>query len=137
MNISECNKDDVEVIVDGLIKFNAEQVPFTQSEPFINLNYKIEEDGELIAGIVGCLYCWGCLHISILFVNESHRGKGYGRKLLSKIESEAKSRACNIIHLDTFDFQAKDFYLQEGYELFGELENCPKNHTHFYLKKEI
>ena len=79
----------------------------------------------------------GCLHISTLFVNENHRGKGYGRDLLRKIESEAKSHACHIIHLDTFDFQAKDFYLQEGYEVFGELGNCPKNHARIYLKKEI
>ena len=43
MNITECDKDDVKIIVDGLIKFNAEQVPFSQSDPFINLNYKIEE----------------------------------------------------------------------------------------------
>ncbi len=137
MNITECDKDDVGVIADALIKFNAEQVPFTQSDSFINLNYKIEEKGEIVAGIIGCLNCWGCLHISILFVTESHRGKGNGRELLRKIESEAKSLSCHIIHLDTFDFQAKGFYLREGYEVFGELGNCPKNHTLFYLKKEI
>lgn len=137
MNIVECNKNDVKIIADSLIRFNAEQVPFSQSDPFINLNYKIEENQEIIAGILGCLNCWGCLHISILFVDESHRGKGYGSKLLRKIESEAKSQSCHIIHLDTFDFQAKGFYLKEGYEVFGELSNCPKNHSLFFLKKDI
>ncbi len=137
MKITECDKDDIEVIADGLIKFNAEQVPFSQSDPFINLNYKIEENGEVIAGILGCLYCWGCLVISVLFVNEEHRNKGYGKELLRKIETEAKGHSCHIIHLDTFDFQSKEFYIREGYEVFGELANCPKNHTRIYLKKEI
>lgn len=137
MNITECNKDDIKVIANGLDKYNAEQVPFTQSEPYINLTYKIEENGEVIAGILGCLYCWGCLDISVLFVNENHRGKGYGKNLLRKIESEAKSLSCHIIHLDTFDFQSKEFYIREGYEVFGELANCPPNHTRIYFKKEI
>ncbi|PPE03578.1 hypothetical protein HCUR_00960 [Holospora curviuscula] len=25
----------------------------------------------------------------------------------------------------TFDFQVKDFYLKQGYEIFGVLEDCP------------
>ncbi|MCP4990101.1 MAG: GNAT family N-acetyltransferase [Colwellia sp.] len=137
MDIIECNKNDVKVIGTGLSKYNAEQVPYTQNEPFVDLNYKIEEDGEVVAGVLGCLYCWGCLYISTLFVSEKQREKGYGKDLLIKIESEAKKLSCHIVHLDTFDFQAKDFYIQEGYEVFGELLNCPKNHTRIFLKKEI
>ena len=60
MNIIECETGDAKTIVDGLVKFNAEKVPFSQIDPFINLNYKIEESGEIIAGILGCLYCWVC-----------------------------------------------------------------------------
>ena len=42
-----------------------------------------------------------------------------------------------LSHLDTFDFQAKDFYLKHGYEIFGTLENCPPNHNRYYLKKAL
>ncbi len=54
--------------------------------------------------------------------------KVMGAILLNKIETEAKAKGCYLIHLDTFDFQAKDFYLKNGYEIFGVIENCPPNH---------
>ena len=38
--------------------------------------------------------------------------------LLNKVESEAKAIGATLAHLDTFDFQAKDFYIKHGYEVF-------------------
>jgi hypothetical protein len=38
-------------------------------------------------------------------------------------------------HLDTFDWQAKEFYEHLGYEVFGILENCPRGHNRYYMKK--
>ncbi|WP_419727432.1 hypothetical protein [Terrisporobacter petrolearius] len=49
----------------------------------------------------------------------------------------AKEEKCNLIHLDTFDFQAKDFYIKNGYEIFGVLDECPKNHKRYFLKKSL
>lgn len=48
-----------------------------------------------------------------------------------------KEKGGKLVHLDTFDFQAKDFYLKNGYEVFGVLEDCPKGHKRYYLKKNI
>ena len=60
-----------------------------------------------------------------------------GTKLLNEIEKIAIEEKCNLIHLDTFDFQAKDFYIKQGYEVFGVLEHCPANHCRYYLKKKL
>jgi GNAT superfamily N-acetyltransferase len=136
-NISECNENDLDYLNRNIIAYNASEVPFTQNIPFLQLNFKIENNNTIIAGINSILYCWGCLHIDILFVDKEHRGKGYGTILMKKVEEEAKKSGCHLIHLDTFDFQAKDFYLKQGYEIFGELINCPQNHTRYYFKKEI
>lgn len=46
-------------------------------------------------------------------------------------------KGCNLVHLDTFDFQAKDFYLKHGYEVFGVLDDCPMEHKRYYMKKNI
>ena len=83
------------------------------------------------------MYCWGMLYIDVLFVDESHRGQQLGNLLLSKVESEAKSMGASLSHLDTFDWQAKDFYLKKGYEVFGILEGCPKGHKRYYMKKTL
>ena len=48
-----------------------------------------------------------------------------------------REKGCHLIHLDTFDFQAKDFYIKHGYEVFGVLDECPKKHKRYYLKKLI
>ncbi len=73
----------------------------------------------------------------MLWVDEAHRGKGYGSILLEEVEKIAKEKECTLIHLDTFDFQAKDFYLKHGYELFGVLDDCPPGHKRFFMKKKI
>ena len=78
-----------------------------------------------------------CLYISILFVNEDKRGQGLGNFLLEWMEQEAKKENIQLIHLDTFDFQAKDFYLKYGYEVFGVLDDCPKGHKRYYMKKKL
>jgi GNAT superfamily N-acetyltransferase len=134
-NMLECNESDVEYIGKEIMSYNLSKGPFTQEIPFTKLNFKIEENGKIIAGIVSVLYCWNCLFIDLLFVDENYRNKGYGTLLLEKVEKEARKHGCHLIHLDTFDFQAKDFYLKNGFELFGLLPDCPKGHTRYYMKK--
>lgn len=57
---------------------------------------------------------------------------------MEKVEKEAEVLGAGMAQTDTFDFQAKDFYLKRGYEIFGELENSPRpGHKRFYLKKTL
>ena len=70
-------------------------------------------------------------------MKEEARGLGYGSALLKEVERIAKEKGCNLVHLDTFDFQAKGFYIKQGYEIFGVLDNCPTDHKRYYMKKNI
>ena len=60
-----------------------------------------------------------------------------GSKLLREVESEIREKGCTIIHLDTFDWQARGFYEKNGYSVFGTLEDCPKGHCSYYMKKVL
>ena len=121
-----------------LIEYNSQSVPFIQKKAFIPLNYIIKDKKEkIIAGINSILYCWHCLYIDVLWVSKEHRKSGLGSTLLQKLEKEAKKKGCYLIHLSSFDWQAKDFYLKHGYEVFGEIQNNPKNHYHYFMKKDI
>ncbi len=124
-------------IRDEIVKFNIQQVPLTQQEILIYKNYVIKENNKIIAGINSKIYMWGMLFIDILFIAESHRKLQLGTYLLNKVEDEAKKEGAALSHLDTFDFQAKDFYLKHGYEIFGILDDCPPRHQRFYLKKKL
>lgn len=135
MKILPATQDDAAFIDDQIVKFNNDSVPFTQKETPILKNYIIKENNKIIAGINACIYHWGVLYVDVLFVEKNYRGKNLGIKLLQYVENEAIAFGAYLSHLDTFDFQAKDFYLKCGYEVFGILENCPPNHTRYYLKK--
>ena len=137
-NIVNCIDGDAEYICDKLVEYNLSQVPKTQQLDFVYINKKIvDENNEIIAGCLAKMYCWKVIYIDILWVDEKYRKCGLGKRLLTEIEKIAKEEDCSLIHLDTFDFQAKDFYIKYGYEIFGVLEDCPENHCRYYLKKKL
>lgn len=136
--IKESNKNEAELVIDNLVNYNLSKVPQIQEDPFIYINRVIKNnEGKIIAGINSKMYCWNCLYIDSLWVHANFRKKGLGVKLLNEIEKIAKKRGCKLIHLETFDFQAKDFYIKEGYEIFGVLNDCPDNHRRYYMKKNL
>ena len=137
-DIMNCVENDAEYICDKLVEYNLGQVPKTQKIDFININKKIvDKNNNIIAGCIAKMYCWNVIYIDILWVDENYRRHGLGTKLLNEIERIALEEKCSLIHLDTFDFQARDFYVKQGYEVFGVLDDCPKNHYRYYLKKKF
>ncbi len=92
---------------------------------------------ELIGGVQAKVVSWGILYIELLYVFEPFRRQGMGSKILKEIEKSAREKGCHLSHLMTLDFQAKDFYLKQGYTIFGTLENYPKGHRRYYLKKDL
>lgn len=136
--IEKCIGDEADFIGEKLVEYNLRQVPRTQETDFISINRKIVDgSGNIIAGCMAELYCWNIAYIEVLWVDESYREKGLGTKLLEEIERISREENCSLIHLDTFDFQAKDFYRKNGYEVFGVLEDCPKGHCRYYMKKSL
>jgi GNAT superfamily N-acetyltransferase len=134
--LSPVSSTEAETLNDRMDKFIADQVSF-QGELEVFKDFVIKDNGNIIAGIRSCFYLGKCLVINNLFVDENHRHKGLGSLLLNKLETEAKSMGAKLIHLDTFDFQAKDFYVKQGYEIFGVLEDCPPDHKRYYMKKVL
>ena len=136
--IENCKNGDEDYIIDRLVEYNLSKVPAEQDVWFDILDKKITEDnGNIIAGCVARMYCWNVAYVDTLWVDETYRGKGLGAKLLEEVEITAKEKGCYLIHLDTFDFQAKEFYEKQGYEVFGVLDNCPTEHCRYYLKKNL
>ncbi|MBA2657238.1 MAG: GNAT family N-acetyltransferase [Tatlockia sp.] len=132
------SEKETQFIGDEIVAFNKSNAPFTQDNDFVSLNFHIKNDnGLIIAGVNSVMYCWGMLYISVLFVAKDFRGQQLGSLLLNKVEYEAKLMGASLSHLDTFDWQAKDFYLKEGYEVFGVLDACPPGHKRYYLKKTL
>lgn len=138
LTIKNGNQEDSDYIIEKLVEYNLSKVPQVQEVAYVWLNKIVEnDDKEVVGGILAKMYCWNVIYIDALWINENYRGFGLGEKLLFEIENIAKKEKCYLIHLDTFDFQAKNFYIKNGYELFGVLDNCPKDHKRFFLKKYL
>lgn len=46
-------------------------------------------------------------------------------------------RKCRLITVDTFGFQAPDFYKHLGYEVYGIVEDFPEGYDHYFLVKKL
>ena len=93
-------------------------------------------DETVVGGVIGVVF-WDWLYIDLMYLPEALRGRGYGSQLLTLIEDEARRRGARHVHLDTFSFQAPEFYQRHGYRVFGELPDFPPGHTRYYLTKEL
>lgn len=132
------NQEDSDYIIKKLVEYNLSKVPQTQEISYIWLNKIIENnDKEVVGGVLAKMYCWNVIYIDALWISKDYRNCGLGENLLREIETIAKKENCYLIHLDTFDFQAKDFYIKNGYEVFGVLDNCPRGHKRYFLKKYL
>ncbi len=93
-------------------------------------------DQVIVGGVIGETY-WEWLHIDLMWVSDELRGRGYGHRLLTLAEDEARQRGARNVYLDTFSFQAPDFYKRHGYQVFGALQNFPPGHQRYFLTKQL
>lgn len=98
--------------------------------------YCRNEDNNIVGGLTGKTY-WNYLEIEFLWVHEQVRDKGVGSRVITLAEDEAKLRKCDYAMLDTYDFQALEFYLKQGYTVFGQLDNYCSKYSRHYLKKNL
>ncbi|WP_329218067.1 GNAT family N-acetyltransferase [Streptomyces sp. NBC_01485] len=93
--------------------------------------------GELAGGLVG--HTWTTwLHVAHLWVDAPHRGTGLGSRLLARAERVASGeRGCTRVRLETWDFQAPEFYRRQGYEVVCVIEDYPPGITEYTLTKRL
>ena len=122
------------IIGRGLNEYNHQQAG---KENFQRICFALRSSTqEIVGGAVGELY-WGWFHLDLLWLKEEFRGQGYGHRLLEQIEAEAQKRGAKHVYLDTFSFQAPEFYKKHGYQVFGELPDFPAGHQRYFLTKGL
>ncbi|WP_340022016.1 GNAT family N-acetyltransferase [Paenibacillus sp. FSL K6-1096] len=123
-------------IENGLIAFNLQHFPDELKGRYQEIQLSLRDgDGLVHGGLTGEI-CWNWLEVEYLYVDEAYRKLGYGMKLLQEAERLARENQCDFIKLDTLSFQAPDFYVKQGFEVYGTILNAG-GHTHYYLKKNL
>ncbi|WP_240415428.1 GNAT family N-acetyltransferase [Paenibacillus periandrae] len=133
---NETNDAAKSYVVNKMIEYNLRHFPDDLKGRYQIVNLYLQDTyGNIFGGLVGEI-CWNWLEVQYLFVDDAYRKLGYGKKLLSEAEQIAKDKNCDFMKLDTLSFQALDFYKEQGFEVFGTIQNAGR-HTHYYLKKDI
>ena len=134
IDISPATEKEVEAVGDNLRAFNHRAMgEIAYSPVWLSAH---DESGALVGGFIGTAYLdW--LAIDVLWVAESHRGRGIGSALLNKAEAEGLRVGARAAYLDTFKWQAKEFYEARGYREFGRLEDFPEGQWRSFMQKRL
>ena len=125
---------DAQFVRDHLDFYN---VGVTGVSAYYPVNFFLKNDrGETMGGLLGSVW-GGWLHITFLWIDEAVRGQRWATKLMDEAEAYAVERHCHSATLDTHSFQARPFYEKRGYEVFGTLDDYPKGHKKFFLRKKL
>ena len=122
------------IIGQGINEFNDQKGGAQNSRTICFAVY--DPDQKIVGGIVTQLY-WDWLYIDLMWLREDLRKKGYGSCLLKAAEDEARKHGAKQAYLDTFSFQAPEFYKKHGYEEFGVLPEFPAGHKRFFFTKAL
>jgi len=131
--VAEPHALDFEVLKKGLNDFNEAHTGVLPREKIASF-VKTDQDNTL-GGIIGEIK-WGWLYVEGLWVADSVRTNGLGEKLLQSLEQDAFSKGITNFRLETTSFQALDFYLKQGYSVFGQLPDMPPGFTSYFLQKQ-
>lgn len=91
----------------------------------------LDEDGTIVGGCSGC-HMYGSTYIDSLWVEEALRGKGYGKALILEAEALANKSDAHFMTVNTFDWEALDFYKNLGFYVEFERKGFDKDSI-FYL----
>ena len=127
-------KQDEETIFRGLLEYNLARIE--DKNPKDLGVFFHGEKGEILAGLIGNTH-GNWMTVKYLWVSEKLRGQNIGSQILKKAEETAKERGCKYAFLDTFSFQAPEFYKKYGYKEKFVLEEYPVESKRYYFTKNL
>lgn len=130
----DASEDDRSAVSQGLRDFDHRYMPRSDSQPLTL--FLRDESGAILGGLLASTR-WHWLLVDKLWVTDERRGRGHGSALLERAEVIARSRGCRHAALDTTEFQARRFYEEVGYIVFGVLDDCPPGSRTYWLRKSL
>lgn len=134
ISIEPDNKSARDAILSGLFSYN-DQIAGPMHNSTIIVAAR-GADQTLVGGlIVNFQPGWKWMHLQWMWIAESHRRAGIGRRLVDTAEREGRKQGCLHAAVDTF--QAREFYEKLGYTVYGVMEDYPAGHRKFHMRKTL
>lgn len=137
MNIRITNdptREDMDEIYCALKAYNLSKREPSENVP---IGIFLEDESQIKkAGLTGEIFGnWLC--IKYLWVSDSLRHQGIGSSLIKKAEDEAIRQGAKYVFVDTFSFQAPEFYRKLGFKEVFQLKEYPYTGSRSYFTKEL
>ena len=117
-------QNDLDFIRDGIRAYNRMHLP----DGDVNAIgcFARNDEGKVIGGLTGEMFN-NTVFVEYLWVDAEARTSGLGSKLISLLEEQVKPHGVMHLYLDTYSFQALDFYLKLGFEKVGQVFRLPSS----------
>ncbi|MDN7243108.1 GNAT family N-acetyltransferase [Planococcus sp. N028] len=130
-------QEDRDFIRSKVIEHNMTSLPDEAKSPKEQVSFIARNDnGEIIGGVTGTSF-WRQMHVDFLWVDPAERGQGIAEQLMHQLEDYSRSLACRLMIVETFSFQAPNFYKKLGFVEFGVIEDHPAGHSFHYFEKRL
>ena len=135
--IEDPSQTQIDLIRRPLKQYNESQIGAYHRKHFATFAY--DQNGQVIGGMSGWLH-FGWLFIDDAWVSVSYRRQGVGSRILSTSEQWALKHGIFHARLNTGSFQAPNFYLKNGYEIFAQLDILAPDGSpqiEYFMKRNI
>lgn len=132
LNPPESVKSD---ILAGLRSYNVQFFPREDSHTIACIVK--DQAGQFAGGLFGEVFT-NTLFVEYFWIDESQRKSGVGTQVFERVEHEVGKLGVETICLDTFSFQAREFYLKMGFKEVGRFTGFPMpNVDKIFLQKSL
>lgn len=104
-------------------------------QQYIHLNAR-DRNGRLLGGLRSFVFLYW-LNIDVLYVEADVRGSGLGGRLLAEAERQAVELGAKNARLETFEWQAPEFYRKHGYEEYARVDGYAPGFYLSSMKKSL
>lgn len=102
----------------------------------INGDFIVYDKDEVIGGAIGKI-TFGWYQLTDFYLSEPYRKQGIGSKIIKRIEEFAKENHALGVKMESWNFQAPEFYKKLGYSVWAEFKDCPPGTVCYYLYKRF
>ena len=124
--------EEQKVIRDGIVTFNQAII----NDKHTSFNICVKDKETIIAGAIIYQHK-DALYLDVLWCSENYRNKGIGSKLIAMVDAEAKSKSISKLFVDTYAFQAQEFYKKHGFKVIGTVPEYLLGHDRIFMRKDI
>lgn len=126
--------EEERALKDALGGWSARMTGFQDYAP---VNFFLRDESDAVRGGV-LAEVWGrWLHVNILWIEESFRGRDWGTRLMEAVHASGREKGAEEAYLSTFSWQARPFYEGLGYEVVATVGMPAGFERHYMVKSPL